>query len=76
MNSAKSLVPRKAQKPKAGECPACGATLNNIDYKMWGSKRFDQDTGSYFEDETLGISDMEFTCPTCSAKLDPEGVIF
>jgi hypothetical protein len=76
MDSAKSRVPRQAEKPKAGECPACSATLNNIDYKMWGSKSFDQDAGSYLEDETLGTSDMEFTCPSCSAKLDPEGIIF
>ena len=76
MDSAKSRVLRQGEQPKAGECPACGATLNNIDYKMWGSKRFDQDTGSYLEDETLGNSDMEFMCPTCSAKLDPDGTIF
>ena len=50
--------------------------MNDIEYKMWGSKKFDSQSGFYHEDESLGKSDIEFSCPKCSAELDPEGLLF
>jgi predicted RNA-binding Zn-ribbon protein involved in translation (DUF1610 family) len=63
-------------KKKPPTCTDCGQKLNTISYMMWGTKRFDSKTNSYTENESLGNTDMEFTCPNCSAKIDPEGVIF
>lgn len=39
------------------------------------TKKYDSETNSYIEDEALGNSDMEFYCPNCSGKLDPEGIV-
>jgi predicted RNA-binding Zn-ribbon protein involved in translation (DUF1610 family) len=69
-------VAKAAKKAKPADCPGCGAPLNQVDYKMWGSKKFNFRIGLYDEDETLGKSDIEFSCPKCSAELDPEGLIF
>lgn len=33
-------------------CPDCRKELQKIDYKMWGTKRFDSKTGSYEENPT------------------------
>ena len=63
-------------KKKTPACTDCGQTLNTISYTIWGTKRFDPKSNSYTEDESLGNTDMEFTCPTCSANIDPEGIIF
>ena len=57
-------------------CSDCGMVLSKVNYTIWGTKRFDQESLSYREDEALGETDMEFTCPNCSAKLDLEGIIF
>ena len=62
----------KALTHKALNCADCGAILNKVDYTMWGTKKFDPQRGCYLEDESLGASDMEFTCPNCSAKLEPD----
>jgi hypothetical protein len=56
-------------------CPQCHVDLQKIDYKMWGTKRFDPETGSYEEDESLGNCDLIFTCPQCEAELDPDKVL-
>ena len=48
-------------------CPDCSKELEKIDYKMWGTKRFDPETGSYEEDESPGNCDLIFTCPHCEA---------
>ena len=56
-------------------CPDCSKKLETIDYKMWGTKRFDPKTGSYEEDERLGNCDLIFTCPHCEAELDPDKVL-
>jgi hypothetical protein len=56
-------------------CIGCDTLLKTVDYKIWGTKRFDPKTGSYEEDDSLGNTDMEFSCPNCSAKLDPEAII-
>ena len=48
------------------------AELEKIDYQIWGTKKFNPETGNYDEDENLGSSDMQFSCPRCSVKLDPE----
>jgi len=61
---------------KAPSCTSCGQILNTISYTIWGTKRFNPKTKNYEEDESLGNTDMEFKCPSCSAKIDPEGVIF
>ena len=50
--------------------------MNTISYTILGTKRFNAKTKSYEEDESPGNTDMEFTCPNCSAKIDPEGIIF
>jgi hypothetical protein len=59
---------------KPANCFACGAELKTIDYTIWGAKIFRQETKSYVEDDSVG--DMEFSCPNCSAKLNPDGLIF
>jgi hypothetical protein len=53
-------------------CTGCGSVLTKIDYTIWGTKRFDPTTRSYEEDESLGNCDMEYSCPNCSGKLNPE----
>jgi transcription initiation factor IIE alpha subunit len=58
------------------KCLDCGSTLTKVDYKVWGTKRFDATRDSYVEDESLGSTDMEFTCPNCSAKLEPDERLF
>jgi hypothetical protein len=57
------------------KCPDCNALLQTVSYQIWGTKRFDVKTGAYNEDDSPGSSDMEFCCPKCSAKLDPEAII-
>lgn len=59
-------------KKKPLRCSECKAALEKIDYQIWGTKKFNSETGSYDEDENLGSSDMQFSCPRCSVKLDPE----
>ena len=66
----------EAPPPQSQQCSACHTILEKIDYKIWGTKIFDPSSGSYLEDESLGSSDIEYTCPNCSAKLDPEGLIY
>gem|GEM_PF-5521538 len=56
-------------------CPDCNTVLNTVSYQIWGTKRFDERTGGYKEDESLGSTDMVFTCPNCSTKLEPESVL-
>jgi hypothetical protein len=72
----RAAISNKAPKYQAPECSECHLELGKIDYKTWGTKLFDPLTGSYLEDESLGASDIEFSCPNCTAKLDPEGLIF
>jgi hypothetical protein len=57
---------------RAPACPDCGAPLEKVDYTIWGTKRWDAERGRFDEDETLGNTDMEFRCPNCSAKLEPD----
>lgn len=57
-------------------CSDCGMVLSKVNYTIWGTKGFDQKSLSYQENESFGETDMEFTCPKCSAKLDPEGIAF
>ena len=56
-------------------CPDCQKELQKIDYKMWGTKRFDPETEAYEEDESPGNCDLVFTCPHCEAELDPDLVL-
>jgi len=44
-------------------CDSCGGSLTTIDYKVWGTKRFNPTTGSYDEDDSMGNADMEFLLP-------------
>ena len=69
-------VARASRNSSASKCPECGALLNEVDYKSWGTYKFDPQSGSYSEDQSLGKSDIEFSCPKCEAKLDPEGLLF
>lgn len=57
------------------KCPDCNAVLQTVSYQIWGTKRFDAASSAYEEDDSLGNTDMEFSCPKCSAKLDPEAII-
>jgi C4-type Zn-finger protein len=66
----------RAQASQASTCPSCGAILNTLSHTIWGTKKFDPNSGSYLEDESMGNSDMEVSCPNCSAKLDAEGLLF
>jgi len=56
-------------------CTGCNTVLQTISYTMWGTKRFDASIGSYLEDDSPGNSDLEFSCPKCSAELDAEAII-
>ena len=60
---------------KVPSCPECHEELQSVDYKMWGTKRFNAVTGSYNEDESPGNCDLIFTCPHCEAELDSEMVV-
>jgi hypothetical protein len=67
----------KRMRPRqAPACLSCGIILKSVSYTIWGTKKFDPDSGSYLEDESLGNSDMEVSCPNCSTKLDAEGILF
>jgi hypothetical protein len=66
----------KVQTRKPLKCEDCGAVLKKVNYTMWGTKKFDPTRGNYVEDESLGESDLEFTCPSCSAKLEPDEKLF
>jgi predicted RNA-binding Zn-ribbon protein involved in translation (DUF1610 family) len=57
-------------------CASCNSPLRTISYTMWGTKRFDPKSRDYVEDDSPGNGDIEFKCPNCSAKIDPEGIIF
>jgi hypothetical protein len=75
---ASNLRPRvdfSAMKKEPITCPDCNKVLKTVSYQIWGTKRFDGKTGDYKEDESLGNTDMEFTCPSCSAKLEPESIL-
>jgi DNA-directed RNA polymerase subunit RPC12/RpoP len=53
-------------------CPDCNHVLKKVNYQIWGTKRFAEKSGQYEEDESLGETDMVFTCPNCSVKLEPD----
>lgn len=65
-----------AQALQASACPSCGIILKSLSYTIWGTKKFDSNSGSYLEDESMGNSDMEVSCPNCSGKLNAEGLLF
>ena len=56
-------------------CTGCNTVLKVITYQIWGTKRWDAKTGDYEEDDSPGNTDMEFSCPNCSAELDAEAII-
>jgi len=56
-------------------CTGCNAVLKVVTYQMWGTKRFNAETGDYDEDDSPGNTDLEFSCPKCSEKLDAEAII-
>lgn len=63
----------KAAPPK---CSGCNAPLKTIDYRSWGMMRFDPERKVYVDDDSPGNSDIEYSCPKCSAKIDAEGILF
>jgi hypothetical protein len=67
---------KQIQPRQASACQGCGIILKSVSYTVWGTKKFDPESGSYLEDESLGNSDMELSCPNCSMKLDAEGILF
>lgn len=60
---------------KPASCSDCGTELKTVNYTIWGTKRYSVKSKSYVEDDSPGNTDMEFTCPNCSAKLDPDGLM-
>jgi hypothetical protein len=38
--------------------------------------RFDPEGNAYVNDDSPGNADIEYSCANCSAKVDPEGIIF
>lgn len=38
--------------------------------------RFDPERKAYIDDDSPGNADIEYSCPKCSAKIDPEGILF
>jgi hypothetical protein len=74
-------TPRHQVKPKLNDkkapltCTGCSAVLKTVSYTLWGTKRFDTKTGDYEEDDSPGNTDLEFSCPNCSAELDAEAII-
>jgi hypothetical protein len=58
------------------KCAGCQSPLTTINYTAWATMRFDPKQKSYFEDDSPGNADVELSCPNCSAKIDPEGILF
>ena len=56
-------------------CTGCNAILKTVNYTSWGTQRFNPSTGSYEEDYSPGNTDLEFSCPNCSAEVDAEAII-
>ncbi|HET9182885.1 MAG TPA: hypothetical protein VFP59_12180 [Candidatus Angelobacter sp.] len=56
-------------------CPGCNSPLNAIDYRGWGTMRFDPERRAYVDDDSPGNADVEYSCPNCSAKIDPEEIL-
>lgn len=67
--------PKPSDKKAPLTCTDCNAVLKVITYQIWGTKRWDAKTGDYEEDDSPGNTDMEFSCPKCSAELDAEAII-
>ena len=38
--------------------------------------RFHPEDNAYVNDDSPGNADIEYSCANCSAKVDPEGIIF
>lgn len=56
-------------------CTGCNTVLKTVTYTMWGTKRWNAKAGYYEEDDSPGNTDIEFSCPKCSAELDAEAII-
>ena len=69
------VEPKLKDKKAPLTCTGCNAVLKVITYQMWGTKRWDAKTRDYEEDDSPGNTDMEFSCPNCSAELDAEAII-
>src|SRR5689334_6271536 len=52
-------------------CESCGESLTTIDYKVWGTKRFNPTTGNYDEDDTMGNADVEFLARIARSSQNP-----
>lgn len=37
--------------------------------------RFDPERRAYVDDDSPGNADVEYSCPNCSAKIDPEEIL-
>lgn len=57
-------------------CSGCNEPLKTIEYRSWGTMRFDAERKVYADDDSPGNADIEYSCPKCSAKVDPEGILF
>jgi len=69
------VEPKLKDKKAPLTCPGCNVVLQTVSYQIWGTKKFDAKTGDYEEDDSPGNTDMEFSCPKCSAELDAEAII-
>ena len=70
-----TAIRQPPRRPRA-TCSSCGAVLDELSYRLWGTMKFDRETGLYADDDSWGKSDMELSCPHCSLRLAPEGLIF
>jgi hypothetical protein len=57
-------------------CTACDQPLRTINSTCWVTMRFDPEDNAYVNDDSPGNADIEYSCANCSAKVDPEGIIF
>jgi hypothetical protein len=65
----------RSKKANVLTCTGCNTVLKTVTYTMWGTKRWDAKAGFYEEDDSPGNTDIEFSCPKCSAELDAEAII-
>ena len=64
----RKLVREEGLRMSDNKCPDCEKELECVVYTKWGQKVWNGT--AWEEDEYYG--EVEFRCPECSAKLDPE----
>ena len=70
----KRPLPREESSPP--KCNGCNQPLTTINSTCWVTMRFHPEENAYVNDDSPGNADIEYSCANCSAKVDPEGIIF